>query len=251
MGTSNSNGLRLLDFCSNNQLLVTKTWFRHKSVHKATSDCSRPGHIIDSVLINQRFHTSVLDSQVYCSVLHESDHELVVSTLWFKIKVKHHLPLAPHHQTTNLPADIKMAFQSSLIDALNRSDPAATIESSWSAYNSDWVTDELRNLSKKKGNAWLRYCNAAKQGHDVSRHREEYKHYCKLSRVAAEKASNFWWSSGAVDAERHAWTQLGCGGFELRLLRNHFFKPSSSTLTASDGSLLTTDYRLIQAAEVG
>lgn len=85
---------------------------------------------------------------------------------------------------------------------MNRSDPAATIESFWSAYNSvidaacvslppapsardpDWVTDELRNLSKKKGNAWLRYCNAAKQGHDVSRHREEYS---KLSRVAAEK----------------------------------------------------------------
>ena len=149
---------------------------------------------------------------------------------------------------------------------MNRSDPAATIESFWSAYNSvidaacvslppapsardpDWVTDELRNLSKNKGNAWLWYCNAAKQGHDVSRHREEYS---KLSRVAAEKASNSWWSSGAVEAERYAWTKLGCGGFELRLLRNHFFKPSSSTLTASDGSLLTTDYRLIQAAEVG
>ena len=49
-----------------------------------------------------------------------------------------------------------------------------------------------------------------------------------------------------MEAERHAWVaeQLGHGSSlikELRLLKNHFTKPSSSTLTALDGSLLTTD----------
>ena len=59
MGVCNSNGQRLLDFCTNNQLLVTNTWFRHKPIHKATwyrnGNRSRPGHIIDYVLVNRRF----------------------------------------------------------------------------------------------------------------------------------------------------------------------------------------------------
>ena len=55
MGDCNSNGVRLLDFCSNNQLLVTNTSFKHKSIHKTTwfrnGNCSRPGHIIDYILV--------------------------------------------------------------------------------------------------------------------------------------------------------------------------------------------------------
>ena len=44
--------------------------------------------MIDHVLVNKRFHTGVLDTCVYRSTFHESDHELVVSTLRFKIKAK-------------------------------------------------------------------------------------------------------------------------------------------------------------------
>ena len=64
--------------------------------------------------------------------------------------------------------------------------------------------------------------------------------------MAAEKARNAWWTARAVEAEKRAWVaeQLGHGGSlikELRLLKKHFSKPSSSTLSALDGSLLTTD----------
>ena len=77
-----------------------------------------------------------------------------------------------------------------------KSPPDESIESSWSSFKSvieeacstlpevspacdpDWVTDELRNLSKKKSSAWLRYRNAAEQGYEVYRHRVEYKRYC-------------------------------------------------------------------------
>ena len=76
-------------------------------------------------------------------------------------------------------------------------DHVATIESSWSAYKSavddtctslpvvssapdpDWV---LRNLFKKISSAWIHYHKAAKQGHAVSRHKAEYKHYYKLTK---------------------------------------------------------------------
>ena len=199
MGDCNRNGERLLDFCANNQLLVTNTWFKHKNIHKATwfrnGDRSRHGHIIDYVLVNRRFRTTILDTRVYRSVLHDSDHELVVSTLRFKIKTRRCQVIASRRQTTNLSADLKSQFRSHLSDSFMKFPPDVSIESSWSFFKSaiedacstlpevpsardpDWVSDELRNLSKKKSSAWLRYHNAAKQGYEVSRHRVEYKRY--------------------------------------------------------------------------
>ena len=89
IGECNKNGERLLDFCTSNHMLVSNTWFQHKLLHQATwfrnSDRSRPGHMIDYVLNNKRFCTSVLDTHMYQSTLHKYDHELVVSTLHFKI----------------------------------------------------------------------------------------------------------------------------------------------------------------------
>ena len=107
-----------------------------------------------------------------------------------------------------------------------------SIESSWSAFKSainsactvlpeilsshdpDWVTDELWNLSQKKSNAWLSYCDAAKRDYEGKSHREEYKPFCKLTKEAAEKARNAWWTARAVEAERRALVaeQLGHGG---------------------------------------
>ena len=90
IGESNSSGVRLLDFCSSNHLLITNTWFQHKTSHRATwyrnGDCSRPGHMIDFVLVNSHFHSSVLDTHAYCSVHHESDHKVVMSSLHLKNK---------------------------------------------------------------------------------------------------------------------------------------------------------------------
>ena len=50
-------------------LIVTNTWFQHKPLHQATwyrnGDRSRPGHMLDYVLINSRFRTCVLDTRVF------------------------------------------------------------------------------------------------------------------------------------------------------------------------------------------
>ena len=45
------------------------TWFRN-------DNRLRHGHMIDHVLVNKRFCTSVLDTRVYRSTFHESDHNL-------------------------------------------------------------------------------------------------------------------------------------------------------------------------------
>ena len=114
-------------------MLVSNTWFQPKLLHQATwfrnSYCSQPGHMIDYVLVNKRFRTSVLDTRVYRSTLHESDHKLVVSTLHCKIKVKHRQSRSLHYQTTNLPSSCQVRDQSVLAETFDKSDQTSTLNS--------------------------------------------------------------------------------------------------------------------------
>ena len=118
-GECNENGERLLDFCASNQLIVSNTWFRHKPLHQVTwfrnGDRSRPGHMIDYVLVKKRFRTSVLDTRVYRSTLHESDHELVVSSLRFKIKAKRRQTSNMRTKPPTSPCLVKLATDPSYL----------------------------------------------------------------------------------------------------------------------------------------
>ena len=84
VGKINGNGKWLLNFCVINKLLITNTWFRHKSQHQYTwyrnGDRSNPGHVIDYILVSAKHRSSVMDTRVYRGVYHQSDHELVLST---------------------------------------------------------------------------------------------------------------------------------------------------------------------------
>ena len=102
----------------------------------------------------------------------------------------------------------------------------------------DWITDEVRNLSRKKQEAWVCVKNAP--SNDISRLKTEYNHLKKLTQVAAEKARNSWWSDRATEAECRAFIaeQQGRGSSligDLRLLKKKFSKPASSALVAKDG----------------
>ncbi len=104
----------------------------------------------------------------------------------------------------------------------------------------DWITDEVKNLSRKKKEAWLRLRYTSSSDDDGrSITLAEYRRFRRLTKVPAEKARNAWWSAKAVETENKAKLsqQLGCGGSlikDLRLLKNQAFKPSSSNLLAKD-----------------
>ena len=92
--------------------------------------------MIDYVLVNKRFRTSVLDTRVYRSTLHESDHELVLSTLRFKIKAKRRQTSSSRYQTTNLPSTYRVSYQSALAESFNASDQLTTVNSLWDTFKS-------------------------------------------------------------------------------------------------------------------
>ena len=105
----NKNGERLLDFCACNNLVITNTWFQHKPIHQLTwyrnGDRTNHGHLLDYVLVNHSFRSSVLDTRIYRATYLESDHELVISMLCFKIKTKRcQARQIPRRQTRSLSA---------------------------------------------------------------------------------------------------------------------------------------------------
>ena len=255
-----------------NNLIISNTWFQHKSIHSTTwyhdGDISHNGHMLDYVLVSRRFRTSVLDTLVYHSTYLESDHELVVSTLCFRSKksivnARH----GPHYQTHQLPSNYANIFKSVLSSSFNlfqqsREQPD-DVELVWSVFQSaiqeaskslpilpenkpaEWITDDLLNLSYKKCDAWMLLRNKDPKINNPKL-QEEYKRLCKLTKVAAEKARNAWWSEHAAKAEKRAWfaEQLGQGGSllkELHLLKRQVSRPAVTPLLAKDSSPITDD----------
>ena len=248
----NENGERLLDFCACNDLVVTNTCFPHKTIHKCTWFCNgdrtRPGRMIDYVLVNRRFHTSILDTRVFRSTYVDTDHELVISTIRFKIKAKRVQNTGlMKRQVSGLPLEMRIGFKVALAAALpSQPTEEEDAEKVWGTLKSalseaqdtlpklpqrrekEWVTEELRNLARKKREAWQHLWQAG-GSHLDSALQSQYKQYCKLTKIAAECARNKWWSDRAVEAEKQAQIaeKEGRGGSmikELRLLKNHFAK---------------------------
>ena len=126
------------------------------------------------------------------------------------------------------------SFKSSIQKACESRPPAPKIS------DPDWITDEVRNLSRKKKEAWAHLRNAPPQ--DISHLKTEYSHLKKLTKVSAEKARSSWWSESAAEAERQALAveQQGKGGSLIRgfVLQKKFSKPASSALVAKDGKTL-------------
>ena len=60
---SNDNGVRLVNFATSKNLMVKSTMFPHRNIHKYTwtSPDGKTHNQTDHVLIDRRWHSSVLD----------------------------------------------------------------------------------------------------------------------------------------------------------------------------------------------
>ena len=83
----NNNGLRLVEFCAENDMVIGGTLFQHETIHKYTWT-SPDGNIhnqIDHVLINGKWRKSLLDVRAFRGADLGSDHELVIAKIQLKL----------------------------------------------------------------------------------------------------------------------------------------------------------------------
>lgn len=83
VGVMNDNSERLCDFCKTNGLVITRTMFPHKKIHKATwgSPYGKTANQIDHMLINGRIRTSILDTRALRAADIYSVHYIVRITI--------------------------------------------------------------------------------------------------------------------------------------------------------------------------
>ena len=76
--TTNSNGHKLKEFASVNELKITKAFFRHKEIHKVTWNARGYRSIIDYVLTNKKLSRLVNDAEVFRGYDVTTDHYLLI-----------------------------------------------------------------------------------------------------------------------------------------------------------------------------
>ena len=88
LGSRNERGDLLVDWCRENSMVVTKTWFknhpRHLYVWRSPGDLTR--NQIDYILSAKRFRNSILNCNTYPQANCNTDQILLIATLRLKLK---------------------------------------------------------------------------------------------------------------------------------------------------------------------
>ena len=89
----NKPGDMLIDLCRMHNLVITNTFFRHKALHRDTfrgHKVDATPKLIDYVLINRKFRSSIFDTRVFREVssVIDSDHEFVLSKVRLRLKAR-------------------------------------------------------------------------------------------------------------------------------------------------------------------
>jgi endonuclease/exonuclease/phosphatase family metal-dependent hydrolase len=86
---SNDNGVRVVNFATSKNLVVKSTLFPHRSIHKYTwtSPDGQTHNQIDHVLIDRRWHSSILDVRSLRGADCDTDHYLVVAKIRDRLAV--------------------------------------------------------------------------------------------------------------------------------------------------------------------
>jgi hypothetical protein len=81
ISVSNDNGVRIVKFATLKNLLVKSTMFPHQNIHKYTwtSPDGKTHNQIDHILIDRRWHFSILDVRSFRGADCDTDHYLVVA----------------------------------------------------------------------------------------------------------------------------------------------------------------------------
>ena len=79
--SNNDNGVRIVNFSKSKYMVVKNTMFQHQNIHKYTwtSSDGKIYNQIDHILIDRRWHLSVLDVRSYRGADCDTDHYLVVA----------------------------------------------------------------------------------------------------------------------------------------------------------------------------
>ena len=253
-GQRNERGERLLEFAAKNDLFITNTRFQQKDSRKWTwmAPDGKHTNMIDLVLIDRRWKTSIRVCRTFQGADISSDHSLVMCKLKLKLK---RIPREQRHKRRRdleaLSKDtIRAAFRDRveqdltspasqitvLEDRVNRlnkvlQDAVEEVLPTVCKPNKPWITVNTLQLSEKK--------RELKQRRQESTEKEEeYKMMCNVVRKAARTDKEEWIQRRCQDIEKLAGGNRSREAYKLINQISRTWKPKQSAIKDKNGKML-------------
>ena len=168
VGSTNENGFRLIDFCTINNLIISTTFFEHKTVRQMS--WIHPGnttwHMIDYPLINKKFRSSVEDVRMFRRAARAvgTDHHLMRAKIRLHLKSRRNVIAQKRLQydiTKFKNQQAVKAFQNDLCESLNDAfNNSISLDAKYSAFMKHLKEHvekhfKLDKGSNKKRKEWL------------------------------------------------------------------------------------------------
>jgi hypothetical protein len=101
---SNDNGVRVVNFATSKYLVVKSNMVPHRNIHKYTwtSPDGKPHNQIDRILIDRRWHSSILDVRSFSGADCDTDNYLLVAKVRERLAVNKQAAQKFHADRFNL-----------------------------------------------------------------------------------------------------------------------------------------------------
>ena len=263
MGKINSNGLRLLELCSEQNLAICNTFYHQKEKHKATwfHPRSKQGHMIDFIITRKRDLVDVSSVRVLRSAECDTDHKLVRGK--FKMRIRKKVRMTGVQVPKRIDVG-KLKDQEFLTDVNAKLD-SLDFDGTWENFKDQVysVGEDLLGFRQKKHKDWFDendqninalllekqhlYDKVLTASHrNKSSAEKTYKEHKAVLQRELRRMKNDWWANMSAQVQaasdrKDAKTMYG--------LLNQVSGPTSSSvapLTSKDNNTLIKDNTLIQ-----
>ncbi|CAF2091543.1 unnamed protein product [Rotaria magnacalcarata] len=255
-GDRNERGERLLEFAIVHDLYVCNTKFQHKPNRKwnwASPDGIHK-NMIDLILIQHRWKTSVTDCRTFQSADISSDHSLVLCNINLKLKKPHNKPQKCCRVDVNRLRDeeIKQSYSAALTKQMKEIEPTCsleehakkieqaikiTVEATVPAKRTakkPWISEETLKLADEK--------RRLKQLRNVSlEYTQQYKGLCRKVKRSARQDKGHWIQDQCEQAEKGVNIENTREAYGLtKMLRKEFLR-RLNVIRNQEGTVLKTN----------
>ena len=252
-GERNERGERLLEFASNSDLFVCNTRFQQKDCRKWTwsSPGDRSTNMIDLVLIDKRWKTSVRNCRSYQGADIDSDHSLILANI--KLRLKKSRPRINKEPRLDLEvlqdADVTKCYEKELLkhiskrgveDSLDRRaealseamrETARSILPRKTKAKKPWISADTLKLVDEKRSAKLRR-------HDSEYYAEIYRRLRNAVTKSARRDKEDWLDKHCREIETSMEINRSKQAFQLMKQLRKKRRPSHLAIKDKNGTML-------------